>query len=94
VNNKFSRGINGQQMFLTFSWLFLNFFSVSMFALLFWHNLDTYCYIRIIMKMKDVNLGFKNGDAPLGLSSDICDTKPCQLPIGNRMQMQNTCFGS
>jgi len=81
MNNKFSRGINWQQMFLTFSSLFLNFFSVSMFALLFWHNFDTYCYIWIIMRMKEVNLGFKNGDAPLGLSSGICSTKPCQLPI-------------
>ncbi len=77
VNNKFSRGINGQQMFLTFSSLFRNFFSVSMFALLFWHNFDTYCYIRVIMKMKEINLGFKHNDAPLGLSSGICGTKPC-----------------
>jgi hypothetical protein len=29
------------------------------------------------MRMKEVNLRFKNGDAPLGLSSGICDTKPC-----------------
>jgi hypothetical protein len=35
VNNKFSRGINGQQMFLTFSSLFLNFFSVSMLVCCF-----------------------------------------------------------
>jgi hypothetical protein len=45
VNNKFYKGLNGQQIFLTFSSLFLNFFSVSMFALLIWHNFDTYCYI-------------------------------------------------
>jgi hypothetical protein len=77
LNNKISKGINGQQMFLTFSSLFLHLFSVSMFALLFWHDFDTYCYIQIIMRMKEVILGFKNGDAPLGLSSDICDTKPC-----------------
>jgi hypothetical protein len=45
VNNKFSKGINGQRMFLTFSSSFCNFFSVSMFALLFWYNFDIYCYI-------------------------------------------------
>ncbi len=52
-----------------------------MFALLFWHNFDTYYYIRIIMRMKEVNLGFKSGDAPLGLSSGICGTKPCHTNI-------------